>query len=84
MVSKCANPSCSTQFLYLHEGRLFRLDSRGPSTTHSTFDDEAGSTHADVRIEWFWLCPRCSDTLTLRYSKQSGLQLQPRVSAVAA
>ena len=26
MLSKCANPGCPAPFLYLHEGKLFRLD----------------------------------------------------------
>jgi len=26
MVSKCANPNCSAPFLYLHQGKLFRLE----------------------------------------------------------
>ena len=26
MLSKCANPGCPASFLYLHEGKLFRLD----------------------------------------------------------
>ena len=25
MLSKCANPACSAHFLYLHEGRVFRI-----------------------------------------------------------
>ena len=27
MLSKCANPGCPATFLYLHQGKLFRLDS---------------------------------------------------------
>ena len=26
MLSKCANPGCAATFLYLHQGKLFRLD----------------------------------------------------------
>ena len=26
MLSKCANPGCLATFLYLHEGKLFRVD----------------------------------------------------------
>ena len=26
MLSKCANPGCPATFLYLHQGKLFRLD----------------------------------------------------------
>jgi len=26
MLSKCANPTCSAQFRYLHDGKVFRVD----------------------------------------------------------
>src|SRR5947209_19080489 len=26
MLSKCANPACSAQFRYLHDGKVFRVD----------------------------------------------------------
>jgi len=29
MLSKCANPGCSASFLYLHQGKLFRLETNG-------------------------------------------------------
>ncbi len=29
MLSKCANPGCPAPFLYLHEGKLFRMDIGG-------------------------------------------------------
>ncbi len=54
MVSKCSNPSCSASFRHLKEGRLFRLE-----------NDPALRSKSN-RVEYFWLCHRCSSTLTLR------------------
>jgi len=31
MLSKCASPVCSTTFRYLHEGKLFLIDSNTAS-----------------------------------------------------
>ena len=53
MLSKYSNPTCSTRFRYLHEGRLFLL--------------ECGSEHSastSSRGEYFWLCERCSSVMT--------------------
>jgi len=55
MLAKCANGSCSASFRRLAEGRLFRLET----------DPALGSSKSD-RVEYFWLCPLCSSTLTLR------------------
>jgi hypothetical protein len=43
--------------LYFKEGRLFRLE-REP-----TFGSKSN------RVEYFWLCPGCSSTMTLRLSE---------------
>ena len=83
MVSKCANPSCSMPFLYLSEGTLFRLDSGGAAATGPSFDHEAGMSHRDRHIEFFWLCNDCAARLTLSYSRQSGVQVQPRAGVQA-
>jgi hypothetical protein len=56
MLSKCANPACSTSFRYLHEGKVFRLERE--------LDDTANSSH---NFEYFWLCPVCSSFLTVVY-----------------
>ncbi len=40
MLSKCANPSCSTSFLYFHCGKLFRVERRAPVSVR----DEAEMT----------------------------------------
>jgi hypothetical protein len=55
MLSKCVNPSCSAIFRYLHDGRLFRLEAE-PRLRNSNLK----------RLEYFWLCKDCSQTMSLR------------------
>jgi hypothetical protein len=53
MVAKCSNPACSASFRYLTQGRLFLLESNPALRPKSN------------AVEYFWLCHRCSSTLTL-------------------
>jgi len=55
MLSKCANPACLARFRYLHEGRVFKIE-RGKVTS-------GGMGSPIRRIEYFWLCERCAQTL---------------------
>jgi len=55
MLVKCTNPSCAALFRYLKDGRLFRLES----------DPTLWSSKSN-RVEYFWLCHRCSSEMTLR------------------
>jgi hypothetical protein len=55
MLVKCANSSCSASFRYLRDGTLFRLE-RDPTLRSSKSN----------RVEYFWLCHRCSSEVTLR------------------
>jgi len=57
VLSECANPACLSRLHYLHEGRIFKVETgRIPS------DRNGSPTH---RIEYFWLCGRCAQTLTV-------------------
>jgi hypothetical protein len=76
MLSKCANPSCSTPLIYLREGKIFAMDSvvkaanvTGPSLVKA----------AD-RVEHFWLCGPCSEHLTVAYHPECGLEVKPKRS----
>jgi hypothetical protein len=57
VLSKCANPACLARFHYLHEGRIFKI--------------ETATVASDIRnsptrkIEYFWLCECCMQTLTV-------------------
>jgi len=57
MVSKCANPACLARFHYLHQGRIFNLETDAVSSK--------GKNLGIRRIEHFWLCERCAQTLTV-------------------
>jgi hypothetical protein len=58
VLSKCANPECSEQFRYLHQGKLFLI-----IPTPNVRADASGSL--SFLYERFWLCDSCSKNLTL-------------------
>ena len=78
MVSKCANPRCSAPFLYLHSGKLFRVEERPSLTTASDTSAEAnfGTKKAARRVEYFWLCEECAAEMTLVRKKGVGITTQ--------
>jgi len=83
MVSKCANPECSTPFRYFHEGKLFRLETKlGPDRRRAldTADDAKKTMH---RLEFFWLCDDCAGKMTLIAEKGVGVSVRPYLSANA-
>jgi len=57
VLSKCANPACLARFHYLHEGRIFNVE------TGTVASDRNSS--AIRKIEHFWLCEGCTQTLTV-------------------
>jgi hypothetical protein len=63
MLSKCANPQCSAAFLYLHQGKLFRIETdAGP---HQDPGADPGARKPIQRLEYFWLCDDCAAQMTL-------------------
>ena len=62
MVNKCANPKCAKPLHYLREGRIF------------VFDAENNSEKPIHRMEHFWLCGACSQTMRLEKTRQ-GVQV---------
>lgn len=58
MLSKCANVHCSEKFLSLRKGKLFYLA--------PTAEVCRAYPHIELSLqERFWLCERCSQTMTL-------------------
>src|ERR1700757_5018322 len=55
MLGKCSNPSCPVPFRYLRDGKLFRLEA-----------DPRLRTSKPNKLEYFWLCDRCSPRMSLR------------------
>ena len=58
MLSKCANPECSEQFRYLHQGKMFCLI---PAPKMAA----TGYGSLEFLYERFWLCDRCSKEMTV-------------------
>ena len=57
MLSKCANPACLARFHYLHQGRIFNVEAWAIASDRSSSQRR--------RIEHFWLCEHCAQTLTV-------------------
>jgi hypothetical protein len=80
MLSKCANPGCPATFLYLHQGKLFRLDTSVDILVRIPVREV---TRPSWRVEFFWLCDECAAELTLGYHKETGITVVPRVKELA-
>jgi len=77
MLSKCANPGCSASFLYLHQGKLFRLETSGNGDdTRGEVADPPGK-HSCRRLEYFWLCDECASLMTVSFKKGVGVMTRP-------
>jgi hypothetical protein len=59
MVSKCANPNCSAEFMYLGDGQLFEFDSASWRATR----------------DFHWLCKECSKSLKLQRGADGQIEL---------
>jgi hypothetical protein len=80
MLSKCANPGCSAQFLYLHRGRLFRWETDSLAAGDQPGSGaEPGIKRSQRHVEFFWLCEDCARTVTLTFQNGLGITTQPLV-----
>jgi hypothetical protein len=84
MVSKCANPGCSSVFLYLHAGKIFRIEVETSSRIAAGFGADAEMKKPARRVELFWLCNECASKMTLVFSKDAGAAVRPIAQAKAA
>jgi hypothetical protein len=81
---QCANPNCQAELKYLRGGRLYLME-REP------FEKREGGPRliqGQVSVRrYFWLCPTCAETHTLRRWTERGVELtqrhRPPVSAMA-
>jgi len=62
MIAKCANSLCSAPFRYLREGKVFRVE---VGHQGQPVDPKLAGSKPARKVEHFWLCGPCSDTLTL-------------------
>lgn len=81
MLSKCANPSCTAPFRYLHEGKLFRVARRSKvgASKGNGYDGKPPE-----KLEYYWLCDSCASQMTITRADDGGIQAVPLLSFKAA
>lgn len=77
---KCANPECHSNLLYLRGGtlRLLELEPPAASRIHG---NGSGFSVSTPQTRYFWLCPECSKTMSLKRWTQEGLVIEFRDAA---
>lgn len=75
MLSKCANPTCSTPFVYLREGKIFMMEQNPQPDVRP---DGPMLVKPASRVEHFWLCGPCSSEMTITYDRQLGVVVVPK------
>lgn len=76
MLSKCANPICSTTFRYPHEGRLYVIAPREKLGRH-----KPRCSSKSGQPEYAWLCSSCSLYLTIQIDEEYGTRVVRKVEA---
>jgi hypothetical protein len=74
MVSKCANPDCGKPFKYLRDGKVIRLEVADLTSS--------AKQRSHKRVEHFWLCGECSQTMTIKFDTHNHVQVMPREVAL--
>lgn len=77
MLSKCANPKCSAQLVYLREGKIFMLEAPPQPPGPVAVEKEAAPKLVN-RVEHFWLCGACAPQMTMAYDREHGVQVVPK------
>ncbi len=76
MPAKCANPTCSATFRYLHEGKLYLMEEAGAAhQADGSSDDEFSCRSHSLR--YFWLCASCSPNMRVIVEQGSGATVVP-------
>lgn len=84
MVSKCANPECSAPFRYFHTGKLFRAEVSVGLDRRRTLDEDEPPRKPLRRLEFFWLCESCAQSLTVSFDKETGVMVRHKDYARSA
>jgi hypothetical protein len=70
-------------FLYLHQGKLFRMETDDHGLVGTT-PPEGDSRKSARRLEYFWLCKDCAAELTLIFTPGVGIAIKPLAAAQSA
>jgi hypothetical protein len=84
MLSKCSNPACSSPFLYLRRGKLFRMETSAGYERRADFAGDGEAKRPTRRLEYFWLCEECATRMTLAFEKGVGIMTRPLTRARSA
>lgn len=84
MIRKCANPACDVAFRSSREGRLFPFEIRNPTAPCHDVPAVICEKQPGRATVYFWLCERCCEQFTLRFSANSGVMLTPTCTGQAA
>jgi hypothetical protein len=83
MISKCANPACSAHFLYLKQGKVFRVFRSGSEPRKLQLGiDPTVKKH--MQVEFYWLCAECSQRMTVCCEPEGGVSVKPLFAALRA
>ena len=78
MLSKCANPDCSASFRYLHQGKLFRIETAANlDRRRPTLGSDNDKKKPLRRLEFYWLCEDCAQNMTVILDKETGVCVRP-------
>jgi hypothetical protein len=75
MMNHCSNPNCGKPLHYLREGRIYVFDVEDPQSSVSS-----DGRYPHHHLEHFWLCGRCSETLSLERAGDAGIRLMPKAA----
>jgi hypothetical protein len=81
MLAKCASPGCTNEFRYLHEGKLYLIDSKAPTLARSSRPANTRYEGKSTALEYVWLCSSCARDLTIHADPDFGISVvrkQPR------
>jgi hypothetical protein len=74
---QCANPQCSSELLYLREGRLNLLEME-PHSDDQFQSDVGAFAMRSVPSKYVWLCGECTKTLIVKRWTTAGIVLALR------
>jgi hypothetical protein len=71
VLQKCVNPACGAQFRYLHEGKLFEVETQYLASGSGDGRSKAG--HGIGHFDRSWLCDQYAANHMLRFEHRPGI-----------
>lgn len=77
MLHKCANPACSNRFRRLSQGKLFLVETEQLHVSIPRQTMSPRKSRYPLRLEYYWLCDKCSCLFTLTFEQGRGMMAVP-------